>query len=229
MNQDQARRLLERLRLRTESRGATPGEAAASAELAERIIRRYGLDDVAGDGSHRETYELDCNRMPGWAQHLGWAICQRFRVEAKYTRQNGERAKVWFEGPEHAAGVACWLFSAVIADLNRRAETSAEKAGTVGSEKLRWKNRFRLAAAVEVNHRLNPAERIRQGLIIAGAIVQERERPRAKKIRNQRQLKRHLQEQTAYWLGALAGKELQLSTDVIGDRKAERLKLEGVV
>lgn len=65
MNKDDAARLLDRLRMRTQSRGATAAEAAAAAALAERIIERYGLDRQAGQRA-TESHVCDTVRLPGY-------------------------------------------------------------------------------------------------------------------------------------------------------------------
>jgi hypothetical protein len=223
---EQARQLLDRLRMRTEQRGATAGEAAAAATLAERIIRRYGLDDYRGGGTSRESHVMGCNRLPSWAACLAAGICHRFGCTGQYTRCRGERTTVVFEGAEHAVRVACWLFGAVVKDLDRLARSAALEAQVVGGDGVRWKNRFRLGAAIEVSARLNPVPL--RDMTRRADECEEGPRKPVKPIRNKRELLRAIQEQTAYAAGAEAGRRLQLETAVIGDRTPERLRLEGV-
>lgn len=180
MNKQDAAKLLERLRLRTEARGATAAEAAAAAELAERIIQRYGLDrDSAAAGS--ETHVLGQNRLPSYAAVLATAMTRRFGCSGDYTWSRGERCVVRFQGPEHACRVACWLFAAVVRDLDRMAAEHVATRQVKGAGSYRLRNRFRLGAAWEVHRRLLRDSRLE------GAEGPAAERP-AGKVRRRRRV-----------------------------------------
>lgn len=224
-----ARRLLEMLRMRTEARGATPAEAAQAANLAEKLIKRFGLQS---DGKAKQETELDSKVFPTWARVLAWGICDRFELEGQYTRQKGKRAAAIFLGAEHNASVGCWLFDAVATDLQRSACNDARAAGLKGARLVVFRNAFLRAAAWEVYRRLN-AKQIERRRIEAeqsAAAEGDTHEPRRKAKKKPRSLskadQRAEQIRTAAMLsGIKAGREVAISADVIGD-DSETLALE---
>lgn len=221
MTPDDAVRLLDRLRMRTEARGATAAEAAAAAELAERIIERYGLDR---DATSRATESHVCGtaRMPSYAVVIAVGLCRRFNVEGDYSRQRGERCIVRFSGPEHTCRVACWLFAAVLQDLDKLSAQHVDSClqRLNQGKRLRLRNRFRTGAAWEIFRRLHPAG-LKRG--------ESQEADGSKSKRPRRRLRRPDRltedEYMAIVSGKIAGREIQLSTDVLAGRAPDRLRL----
>lgn len=221
MNRDQAKALLERLRMRTEARGATPAEAAQAAELAERIIRRYGLDRDAA-ATTEEQHELLERRWPPWATVLGMAIERRFALRGAMIRQRGERCRIAFTGPEHSCRVAVWLFRALEKDIRQSAERSAREAGRSGGDLVRWRNEFATAAAWSLFDRLNPidAKRIKSRPCVVEESPPPRRKQRGRKVR-----RLTTEQMSAMLAGSLAGRGMAIDTNVIGDRRAEPVGL----
>lgn len=217
---ERAERLLARLRMRTEARGATAAEAAAAAELAERIIQRYGLDRQAACADATETHQMPYKRMPGWACVLAMGICKYFGCEGQYTRQRGQRTSVIFHGQEHRVAVAAWLFAAVAKDLDARAVSEQRSLGKVQCS-LRWRNKFRLAAAWEVYGRMLPVQQLAEEVKSAKRQVPVR------RWRNRRELSALMEDNFAMVCGARCGREIDLNTNVLGRRGSpDRLRLE---
>ena len=216
MNQDDAKRLLERLRLRTESRGATAAEAAAAAELAERIIRRYGLDRHSA-ATVTGSFVFGQNKLPSYAAVLATGIVRRFGCEGDYRWARGERCVVRFRGPEHACRVASWLFAAVVKDLDAMAMRHVTERKVSGAVALRLRNRFRLGAAWEVYRRLN-AEQLLETNGVGPSKASRTRRRRSRVIRDPA-------EWEAIEAGQAAGRQIQLSTDVLGGSAPDRLRL----
>lgn len=153
MSIQKAKRLLDRLRVRTEARGAA-AEAAQAAEFAERIAKRYGLG--VGDVPDETSHMMREKRLPKWANVLLWAIDERFGITTKYKTGGGRPVEVVFTGPEHLTGVAVWLFKAIRKDLDDKSFIAAGAMGKVGGDRIRFRNQFRLAAAWQLHERLNP-------------------------------------------------------------------------
>lgn len=233
IDRERAKRLLRLLRLRTESRGATAAEAAASAELAAKLIDRYGLD-----ASDSETVEdgvtLDQRRFPRWANVLAWSISDRFSVKGKYFTQVGQPSRVVFIGAEHRVGVACWLFLAVASDLRKRAARDSQQVGVSGSAKTVFQGEFLVAAAWEVYRRLNSDWRAK----LAGPLAQQAQQ-QAKPSRS-RKVARRRSDNMAYCLGVLAGRQVSLETNALHsdssgqsplciEHQAERAKVQSAL
>jgi len=222
MNRDQAKQLLERLRMRTEARGATAAEAAQAADLAEKIIRRYGLDQETDPHAPQQAdVETGQRRVPVWAIALAMGIEKRFHV-ASYIRKHGEqRGNVVFEGPEHRVRVACWLFRAVATDLRRACDRSAREHGRAGPALVRFRNQYLSAAAWEVYERLNP-ERVaemRRKIAEQAEQVARGERPPSKPVKFS---KRALQaasrfDRDADRCGMAAGREVSIDANVLSE------------
>lgn len=220
MTPDDAARLLDRLRMRTEARGATAAEAAAAAELAERIIKRYSLDRDA-TGRAIESHVCGTARMPSYAVVIAIGLCRRFGVEGDYSRQRGERCIVRFWGPEHTCRVACWLFAAVLKDLDKLSAQHVDscRQRLNQGKRLRLRNRFRTGAAWEIFRRLNPASKRGESQEADGS---KSKRPRRRLRRPDRLTE---DEYMAIVAGQIAGREIQLSTDVLAGRAPDRLRL----
>ena len=230
MNLPKAKQLLERLRMRTESRGATPAEAVQAAELAERIAKRYGLDiETVGDVDRR--YAIAEKRMPSWVNVLICALQIRFKIRAKYTVQTGKPVEIIFTGPDHLVGVSIWLFKAIRIDLHKRSTMAAGAMALKGGPMVRFKNQFKLNAVLEINRRLNPPEptTITPEELEAWLEKQNSRRKKnaCKKTPKQRRkmLQRELYDMLAFEHGRKAGKQIEIDTNVIGD-KSERVLIE---
>lgn len=154
IERQKARRLLEMLRLRTQERGATASEAAQAAELAEKIMQRFGIGFKDENAAFRCT--MAQKRFPGWAKTLLSAVITRFEVRAEVATQKGKKVIVKFIGPEHRANVAAWLFVAIRSDLDKRSYMAAGAFGKKGPQLVRFRNRFRQSACFEIDRRLNP-------------------------------------------------------------------------
>ena len=156
MDRAKAKRLLKMLQERTEQRGATAAEAAQAAELAAKIIERYGLDAESTE-KFIMSAELGEGQWRRWATLLGAGIARRFSIEVgRWKTPRGVKSRVQFSGPEHQVRVAVWLFRAVEKDMRRMADAAAIARDLSGPEKLSFKNEFMLSAAWCVHTRLNP-------------------------------------------------------------------------
>ena len=214
IDRERAKRLLRLLQMRTEARGATAAEAAASAELAAKLIDRYGLD-----ASDSETAEdgvtMDQRRFPRWANVLAWSICDRFSVEGKYITQRGQASRVVFLGHEHRVSVACWLFRAVATDLRKAAAADSQRCGVSGAAKTAFQGEFLLAAAWEVYRRLNSDWRAK----LAGPLAKQAEREAQQQSKPARSRKvarrRNRSDNMASVLGLLAGRQVNLQTNAL--------------
>jgi hypothetical protein len=212
MNREQAQELLEKLRRRTEERGATPAEAAQAAELAEKIIQRYHLDTQTNQTSEAET-TFGENRMPRWAHILCWAIQRRMHCEGGYWNQVRRPVVIVFRGEEHRTRVAAWLFKAIAGDLEKRSRSAAEKLGFRGSQSVRYRNRFKVGAAWELYRRMvpmppKPPEN-------ASTRAESPEKPSRRRRAPRPMSAAQFAEFMYYQDGAEAGREISISTDVM--------------
>lgn len=228
MDVAKAKHLLELLRRRTVERGATAGEAAQAAALAEKLINRFGLD---GDSAkYSETVQMKQNRFPEWAETLASAIQRRFGCDAIVTEKRGTRCTVRFVGQEHTVGVARWLFLAVLGDLMQAAQREGRKAGMKGPRLVKFRNRFLYAAAWSVFCRLNEKHIERMRLEWQSQREKEQsERPEPRcnakpKTLTRKQLQDELFDTNAALAGYRTGDQVSLSADVIGTEQ-EPLRL----
>lgn len=225
MNVEKAKHLLSMLRNRTEQRGATPAEAAQAAVLAEKLIKRFGLDELSPEETE-QTIELKHKIFPLWASTLAWAVRKRFKCETTFTRQVGARSTVTFRGAEHNVTVATWLFMAVGKDLHRSARVHAWKANLKGPAMVRFRNRFLNAASWEVFERLNPREVELAISEASEAVIEKPKRsckPRKRKKPTKQELERQLLDSQAFMSGVVAGQQVQIGTDVLGGDSKPKL------
>ena len=211
MNRARAIKLLEMLRLRTEARGATPAEAAQAAELAEKLIKRYGIDERAGQTDGVASMQLECKVIPWWAKLLAFGIERRFQLQdGTYERRVGVRAVVTFRGEQHIASVAAWLFRAVANDLVTRATREARRHQLSGGDLVSFRNKFCQSAALEVYERLNPPTE--QQRIAAQAELD------ASESRCSRRPPKPLSpiEMQAMMAGSEAGRDVSIATNAVG-------------
>lgn len=230
MDLARAKKLLEMLRRRTEERGATPAEAAQAAELAEKIIHRYGLDEAVQQTDHAAGVELRDKRLPGWAQTLALAIKTRFKLEASTHVRTGKPAAVSFHGPEHAVRVAVWLYAAIAKDLDCRAHWEARVLNRRGPALVTFRNQFRQSAAFEVNKRLNPEVHRRAAEEVAAmmeaAAAKRKNRPARKCKQSATDLDRLRRfDCEAYEAGIRAGQEVSIDTNVLPDEAPRPLAM----
>ncbi len=213
MNIDKAKRLLAHLRNRTEARGATAAEAAQAAELAERIMRRFGLDDQATVDEKLEL-EMPTKVFPVWARILMWALESRFGVSGQYVIRRGEQSRAQFVGPEHRVSVAAWLFRAVGNDLHKASDRTAREAGYTGPELVKFRNSFSTSAAWEVYMRLLPRSKRSK---VDDEPPKTNRRPRKSKPMSYTEF-------AAISTGSAFGRTVPLDTNAIGE--TETLALE---
>lgn len=224
MNKAKAMRLLEMLRRRTEGRGATAAEAAQAAGLAEKLIKRFGLDEIEGDPEQSFEYETAGKTFPQWGCILAMGLERRFKCKGVYIRQVGKLARVRFTGPEHRARVAAWMFAAVSFDLRRDANSHARANGMAGPQLVEFRNRFLLSASLRVLARLNPlppAERIGHDNNGDDSTAAATCRPRKQKRLTIAEAAKQSRLVTASVLGREAGARVKLSDQVIGDQTAK--------
>lgn len=217
MNREQAIDLLDKLRRRTEARGATPAEAAQAAELAERIIRRYGLDGSEQPASEQSREMLE-RRWPPWASVLAMAIERRFDVVGRYQRGGGEPCRIIFSGPEHRCRLACWLFVALAKDIRQESDREARQRGKSGPDLVRWRNDFRLTAAWELFDRLNV--KVQPKLAAAPGGESNHAPPAKRKSRRSKVRRLTTEQMDAMLAGQKCGRSLPIDTNVLGDRDA---------
>lgn len=209
---EKALRLLERLRLRTEARGATAAEAAQAAELAERIVLRYGLDQGQGQGQPESQRACEVGgRTPQWATILGWAIEKRLACRVKHRRGGGLPRAVVFCGEEHRVRVAQWLFLAIAKDLHRLADDAAAEHQFCGADRTSFKAKFRTTAAWQIHFRMNPPPQLSQADLLR--IEQESAKRRARRKRDA--LYSPVAE-AAFYGGIKAGSEIEIGTNAVG-------------
>lgn len=234
MNKQKAKQILEKLRLRTESRGATPAEAETAARTAERIAKRYGLDIDPIDSE--EFHELQTRRFQSWASNLGHCMGKRFGITGFSETVKGRPARIYFRGPEHLVSVAIWLFKAIESDLNKRSYVAARSQGYRGSGLTSFRNSFRESAVMKICERLFPEE-------IAKARIEQQQTPsdggegesfekwkaRMKKLKPNQLKKvaeRDLRAMKARKFGAECGAEIELGTNAVGDRQGATAAIE---
>lgn len=239
MNREKAMEMLERLRMRTEDRGATPNEAAMAASLAEKIAKRYGLDLDPKQGKSRFTIKE--KRLPKWAAVVCVAMEKRFGVGGFFQHMQGKPAEITFTGPVHLTGVAAWLVRAIKIDLDKRSYVEARALGLKGGQLLRFRNQFRLSAAWEISDRLNPDHRVsptskqaKEAAEQAAGDAREMRRKYAEMLRRMTPAEREaefekvMRDQRAISNGRAFGKEVEIGTNAVGDQSGERLRLEHV-
>ncbi|MBP87009.1 MAG: hypothetical protein CMJ64_09890 [Planctomycetaceae bacterium] len=214
MNRERAIKLLEMLRRRTEARGATPAEAAQAVELAERLMKRYGIEvrDVESESKATSSMEMQTKVCPWWARLIIFGIERRFKLkDTAYRRRTGRNAVVSFVGAEHIASVAAWLFRAIVNDIVTRAEKQARRVGVRGSSLIK----FRTSASLELLDRLNP--RTEQQRIAAAELAEEqRESQCSRKVKPLSP-----EELLAIVGGAEAGRDVSIAANAVGgDRTA---------
>lgn len=216
MNREQAIKLLERLRVRTEARGATPAEAAQAAELAARIIERYKLD---GDEQVRSSKGVETGQRgySAWIMFLACAVRKKFSLESDIIRRYGERVLVRFTGPEHAVSVAIWLFRAIEIDMRRFSTEEATKLGMRGGTLVQFRNKFMETCAVAMFGRLNPPTAAEKAEVAQYVEDQSSRRRKCKPKRlTKLQHERNVISMQAFRAGYDAAQKIQLSTDVVG-------------
>lgn len=228
MDRDKAARLLDMLRMRTEARGATPAEAAQAAELAAKIIQRYGLDDTCGKRPTQSALECGQKKRAAWIITLASAIGRRFDLNAELATCTGRNAIVRFIGPEHRVNVALWLFRAIEKDMRRMVSAECSRRGLKGGRLVRFRNQYFDSFTLTIWARLDPrspeqieadAKRIRDQL---------QEHPRQQPTRA---LKRFSQMDDLDWqasrAGGAAAESISLSTSVISGDKAAPMLIGG--
>ena len=229
---ERAKALLERLRVRTEARGATPAEAAAAAELVDKICRRYGLDKPSDDRSScdrpgKAGQQLEEARCPGWVMNLALCVALRFRCECGYTWQIGERSTVIFTGEEHLASVAQWLFSAVYLDLRRRSHYAALAHDMKGPKRKHFRTVFCESASWEVVRRMRPPQKkpsMRELIVAQAAADAIKDKP-SRKPPKPKELS--ADDLIACLVGQKAGRDVSIDTNAVGDRRGAGVALIG--
>jgi hypothetical protein len=158
MDREKAARLLDMLRMRTEERGATPAEAAQAADLASKIIDRYGLDEATCGNAGKSESAVECGQKAysDWINTLASAICQRFELTAKVVTRTGRNAIVRFVGPEHRVRVALWLFRAIEKDMRRMAAAECSRRDLSGGKMVRFRNQYFDSFSLTIWSRLDP-------------------------------------------------------------------------
>lgn len=238
MNRNKAMEMLERLRVRTKDRGATPNEAAMAASLAEKIAKRYGLDLNPKQGQSRFTIKE--KRFPRWANVVCHAMEKRFKIDGFFQHLNGRPAEITFTGPVHLTSVAAWLVRAIKIDLDKRSYVEAKAMGLKGGQLMRFRNKFRLSAAWEISDRLNPdpefkrlnptPEQVAKAEAEVKRDSQKYDDMLAKMTPAERQaeFERVMRDSRAIRNGRAFGKEVDIGTNAVGDQSGERLRLEHV-
>lgn len=237
MNREKAMEMLERLRMRTEDRGATPNEAAMAASLAEKIAKRYGLDLEAKQGQSRFTIKE--KRLPKWAVVVCCAMEKRFKINGYFRHLGGQPAEITFKGPVHLTSVAAWLVRAIKIDLDKRSYVEARAMGLKSGELVRFRNQFRLSAAWEIGDRLNPEPRVaptskqvKEAAEQAEEDAREMRRKYAEMLRRMSPAEREaefqkvMRDQRAISNGRAFGKEVEIGTNAVGDQTTTPLRLE---
>jgi len=210
---EKAKLILEKLRVRTEARGATAAEAVQAAQLAEKVARRYGLDINPIDGAR--SHIISEKRLPSWVKILLWAMDRKFGIQITYRYGLGRPVEIKFVGPDHLTNVAVWLFKAIRNDLDKQSYVAARAMGKKGGALVRFRNQFRVAAAWELHARLNPPPE--------AAIAEAEKRQASKSNQSRRKPKNktmaQLQQEADDWkamlYGTKAGKQISIDTNVL--------------
>ena len=221
--------------MRTEDRGATPNEAAMAASLAEKIAKRYGLDANPVEGESR--YQIKDKRLPRWAHVICPALEKRFGIRGSYDGGGGVPVEIVFHGPTHLTSVAAWLFRAINVDLDKRSYIQARASGLKGGDLLRFRNQFRLSAAFELSERLNPTvvdwvepteQQRRDAQAESEKSLDEYMRQLKAMTPKEREAERLkvLRDSMAIQSGRAFGKEVDIGTNAVGDRRASPKRLE---
>lgn len=231
MNIEKAKLLLEKLRVRTEGRGATTAEAIQAAELAEKIASRYGLD-VNQTSTGSRTHRMKEKRFPKWANILLWGLDRRFDIVTRYATGGGIPVEVIFDGPEHLVKVATWLFKAIVKDLDKQSYLAARAMGCKGGDLVRFRNEFRTSACWRIYTRLNPpteAELIearkQADKAIENALKQDNSKCKRMKPWTQSDSRKAALKLKARKYGVKAGDEISIDTNVLPNHQQETLHL----
>ncbi len=217
MTREKAIKLLEMLRCRTEARGATPAEAMQAAKLSADIIERYQLDDQPID--RQKGIEMGEGGNRSWMNLLAGGIRKRFQLKsAVIIKCKGQYSKVRFTGPEHAVGVACWLFRAIEVDMRKMASLECIRRDLYGAAKLRFRNAFMVSCACAIYERLAP-------IVVTDIVVpvdckpkRRRKCKRKKRLKNS-DVRKLMQARDAHFVGFKAGESIKLNTDVLPGSK----------
>lgn len=156
MDVEKARHLLERLRARTETRGATAAEAEAAANLAAKIIERFGLQEE--NLEFVSTYRLSEKRREIWIMVLLQCVESKFKIKIFYCREIGQSMEIEFQGPEHVVRVARWLFLALYIDIRKRSWVAGKALGRKGSMLTKFRREFSEGAVVAIHDRMRTAQ-----------------------------------------------------------------------
>jgi hypothetical protein len=224
MKREQAIKLLERLRMRTEQRGATPAEAAQAAELAQKIIARFNLS-CEEQIEAAKCVETGQKQRGKWIELLGGALRKKFCLNrAEGIRTSAKNYLVRFQGPEHAVSVACWLFRAIELDMRKLAAFEAIKLDLKGADLVRFRSEFMYSCAARIYVLLNPWTEEEQARF--DAIMEEDDcKPSKPKKLTALQLKQSLVAMQAARAGYHAAEQIKLGTDAVGGRSREQLLL----
>ena len=231
-----AMRMLEMLRVRTESRGATPAEAEQAAIMVDRICNRYGIDPK--EVSSSEAYfKMPTNKFPSRSYSIARCVISRMGIEHSILQRTGHSSWVKFSGPEHLVSVACWLFHAIVNDIANRSQDACQNTGLNRVDNRAFREKFRMSAAFAVQDRLAPEVRVE--INISAEDLQkerdfmercdQREKARLKKMtrseRREHKKKQQL-ERRALLLGVKCGMQVEIGTNAVGDRSGVTQAIE---
>lgn len=227
---EKAKILLDKLRTRTVARGATAAEAQQAAELAEKIIARYGLHETKTEDC-LESVSCGFKKIPIWWIIVGHAIARRFGVKSRF--RDRDRAASFF-GPPHLASVAAWLFRAIKDDIDKNSYQSAKEAGFSGGKLRSFRVAFSLSAACRVSDRIEPIPI--KDIVVTKADEERWEKQRLRRQRNkQRRLasmtidqRREIQKKNdlkklSREIGSKFGNEIPIETNAVGGVEVNRL------
>ena len=216
-DKDKAKDLWRKLLTRTTDRGATPAEAMQAADLAARMAEKYGFDQ--SQKTFNAAVKPKLKSLPDWHRSLSFAIVKRFAISK---RHNG--AKTIFQGPEHLASVAAWLFAAVVSDINKQSRRAGVCQGYSGNGLRYFRIQFSEMAVHQLKYRLQPGfaeemESYRDQFRESGYFKSEKWKKRARKI--ERIENKYADAISA---GIKCGDEIPIDTNVVGGKEVRRIE-----
>lgn len=218
---EKAKSLLEKLRTRTIARGATAAEAAQAAELADRIIKRYGLDDIQVDQA-TESVLCEFKKIPRFWYSVGPAIADHFGVKVRYKRDG---PSIVFIGKPHLASVAAWLFEAIKNDIDKQSYQAAKDNGLSGGKLRSFRNEFSRSAGGRVMVRMWKLKQSPETEVEVSQAA--RDRWDAERRRDKERLKRRLGKMTFAQRRAFERKETEKGfADELGREFGEKISID---
>jgi hypothetical protein len=155
--------LVKKLLAVTESRGATPAEAATAAAKAQQLLAKHGLsaDRATVDESVMgqvvdDSIETKWSRLPVWADNLAHAIAIAFGCRAiSGGNWVGQKTKIIWIGRQTSVAACIAIFPRIANQLGKSAHNHAAERGYKFSRHREYVRSFLLAASCAILDRVS--------------------------------------------------------------------------